>query len=254
MTQFVYDGSFEGLLTAVFDIYESKADPVRIIAADKYQPDAFAIHQTVHTDAVKANRVWKGLQKRLSPSGLLHVFSVYLSEQSDRESLLLAYFRLVFASPVSVEENYSSPVVLQVAQIGRQLHREKHRFEAFVRFVQLKDGLFFATIDPDFNVLPLITPHFTDRYADQEWIIYDTRRRYGMHYNRQGVREVRFEFLPDSIPDLKETEQYDAEEALSQQLWKVYFQHVNIPARRNLKLHRKHVPARYWKYLTEKQF
>lgn len=254
MVHFLYDGSFEGLLTAVFDVYDRKAQTAQIVAADRYQPDVFAEKTEVVTDEAKANRVWKGLQQKLSPAGLLNVFSVYLSERPDREALLLAFCRMVFASHEKVEEDYSSSVVLQISQIGRQLHREKHRFEAFVRFVQLQDGTYFAVIDPDFNVLPLITPHFVNRYADQTWIIYDTRRRYGMYYDQRQVQEVQFDFQTVTQPDLADDALHNPQEDLYQRLWQAYFKSVNIPARRNLKLHRQHVPIRYWKYLTEKQF
>jgi probable DNA metabolism protein len=252
---FVYDNSFEGLLTAIFDVYDRKSSQARIVPAERHQPDAFAEKADVVSDEAKANRVWKGLQKKLSPEALRHVFSVYLSERPDREDLLLSFCRMVFATDEKVEENFSSPVVLQVARIGKQLHREKHRFEAFVRFVQLGDGTYFATIDPDFNVLPLITPHFTDRYADQAWIIYDTCRQYGMHYDGRTVQEVRFQFLPDTVAavDLSTDGVQAAHEDLYQRLWQAYFKSVNIPARRNMKLHRQHLPVRYWKYLTEKR-
>ena len=253
MTDFVYDGSFEGLLTAVFEVYEYKFATARILAQANYQPDAFATKQEVLTDSTKANRVWKGLQRKLSAATLSNVFSVYLSERTDKEALLLEFFRLVFANEVNIEENFAASVVLQIAQIGKQLHREKHRFEAFVRFSQLKDGLYFATIEPDFNVLPLITPHFADRYADQHWLIYDTRRSYGIYYDLTQTQEVYFDFLPAEQWNQLASDQLETHEELSQQLWQVYFKSVNIAERRNLKLHRKHVPIRYWKYLTEKK-
>ncbi len=253
MTHFVYDGSFEGLLTAIFEVYERKADIVRIIPASQYQPDAFSEKIEIYPDETKANRVWKGLQKKLSVDGLTNVFSCYLSELPDREELILEFCRLVFASDDKVEENYGSPIVLRVAQIGRQLFREKHRFEAFVRFGQLQDGTFYATIDPDFNVIPLIISHFVTRYADQAWIIYDIRRKYGIYYDKTEVQEVRFDFSPLAQPGNASPETYDSREDLYQLLWQAYFKSVNIPARRNMKLHRKHVPIRYWKYLIEKQ-
>ena len=46
---------------------------------------------------------------------------------------------------------------------------------------------------------------------------------------------------------------YYKDEAAYQTMWKAYFQAVTIPERRNLKLHLRHVPKRYWPYLTEKQ-
>ena len=45
----------------------------------------------------------------------------------------------------------------------------------------------------------------------------------------------------------------DEREPLFQVLWQAYFDHVNIPERKNLKLHRRHMPLRYWQYLSEKQ-
>src|SRR3546814_9831913 len=41
---------------------------------------------------------------------------------------------------------------------------------------KLKDGLYFSTVAPDFNVLPLITKHFRDRYSDQNWLRSEERR------------------------------------------------------------------------------
>lgn len=41
-------------------------------------------------------------------------------------------------------------------------------------------------------------------------------------------------------------------EVLYQRLWKRYFKAITIRERINPKLHRQHLPRRYWKYLTEK--
>jgi probable DNA metabolism protein len=253
MTQFIYDGTFEGLLTAVFEIYERKAEKARIVSDKNFLPDIFGGQVKICTDAIKANRVWKGLQKKVSVSSLVNVYSVFLSELPEAEEILLSLFKEVFASADNVEENYGSHAVLRVAQIGKQLFREKHRFEAFVRFQKLQDGIFYASIDPDFNVIPLITAHFVRRYADQEWIIYDVRRQYGMHYDTKQVQEVYFEFEVITKHGEAPDEIQDQQEDLYQLLWKVYFKNVNIPARRNMKLHKKNVPVRYWKYLIEKQ-
>jgi len=81
-------------------------------------------------------------------------------------------------------------------------------------------------------VLPLITPHFIDRYADQIWVIYNTRRGYGMHYDGRTVQEVRFAFVPDTAK-LNAPELQTPHEDLYQRLWQAYFKSVNIPARRN---------------------
>ena len=43
------------------------------------------------------------------------------------------------------------------------------------------------------------------------------------------------------------------DEKLFQELWKGYFKSMTIKERINPKLHRQHMPKRFWKYLTEKQ-
>ena len=257
MTILSYDGSFDGLLTAVFEVYERQLAPARLVPPERSTPEVFGETLSVITDLEKANRVWQGLEKRLSKQSLSDIYSGYLSELPEREDRLLAFIRLAFDSPSEekVEENFRDPNVLWVAQTGRKLFREKHRFEAFVRFQALADGTHYAAIDPDFNVIPLIIPHFVRRYNTLEWIIYDSRRRYGAHWDGQRVEEVRFEFASTAQqrPGLAPAASYGPEEELYQHLWQDYYRSVNIPVRKNLKLHRQHVPQRYWKYLVEKQ-
>jgi len=36
-------------------------------------------------------------------------------------------------------------------------------------------------------------------------------------------------------------------------MWKEYFKTIAIKERINPKLHRQHLPVRFWKYMTEKQ-
>jgi probable DNA metabolism protein len=123
--------------------------------------------------------------------------------------------------------------------------------EAFVRFQKLKDDTFYAGIEPDFNVLPLLIRHFKNRYADQKWIIYDLRRKYGLYYDLHDTQYISLDFANVSNPtDLIAA--FTEDEGIYQHLWKNYFTSVNIPSRKNTKLHVRHIPKRYWKHLTEK--
>jgi probable DNA metabolism protein len=38
-----------------------------------------------------------------------------------------------------------------------------------------------------------------------------------------------------------------------QQLWQTFFRTIAIPERKNPRLQKSNMPAKYWKYLTEKQ-
>jgi probable DNA metabolism protein len=255
MYLYTYDGSFDGLLTVVFEAFERKAWPTAIEQEHLAQPLLIGETIAVRADEKKAARVWRGLHQRLSPESMQALFHTYLWEQAGFEMLFFEYVRLVFVSTGNIEGNYTAGCVLQVQQISKQVHREKHRMEAFVRFQKTGDGLFYATVSPDFNVLPLIIRHFEKRYADQRWAIYDTKRHYGAHYDLTTTSLVNFEgqSMPARQQGIPAPAALDEEEKRYQQLWQVYFDHVNIPERKNPRLHLRHLPKRYWKYLSEKQ-
>ncbi|MCW3103120.1 MAG: metabolism protein [Bacteroidetes bacterium] len=253
--QIIYDGTFEGLLTAIFDIYERKFNGVKIFRKDKITALGLFENHEVHSDPDKAARVLRGLKKKLSASTLNNFYWCFLSELDGIEDHILSYARYALSSAQPVEQDYGNASVLEIAQVARKVGREKHRFEAFVRFQEINSNFYYAAIDPDHNVLPLIIPHFRRRYPAQDWLIYDTRRHYGIHYDSQTeqTHEAIMDFDAASNRGQSTCIAIDTDEAHYQSLWKHYFKHVNIPARRNMKLHLQHVPKRYWKYLVEKQ-
>ena len=251
-TIFLYDGSFEGLLTAIFESYDRKIVPINIVAEEDHQESLFDTAEVIETDPRKSNRVYAGLRSRTSPGGARRLYRCFLSEQPGIELLIFDFARKCFASEVNIEENYADDTVRTLHEINNKIGREVHRMHAFVRFQRTADDIFFSVIEPDFNVIPLIGDHFEKRYADQRWIIYDTSRHYGIHYDLHKVEYITFaeanhlQFRQLSA-DILQSEELDY-----QKLWKSYFDAVNIPERRNMKLHLQHVPKRYWKYLSEK--
>lgn len=252
MDQFVYDHSLEGFLTAVFEVYKSKARDPFIVREAYQQATLFGRSIIVETDEAKADRVWKGIEEKGGGSLLRLLYRVFLSELADREQVMLKVIQRTFEVGGKVIEELHLPEVMRLQEINKMMGREKHRFEAFVRFRKLKDGRFYALIDPDFDVLPLILPHFVSRYADQHWVIHDVKRRYAISYDTKHWQVLRFAADAISFSDIPISE-WDESEHAYEQLWQSYFKAVNIPARRNTKLHVQHVPKRYWKYLWEKK-
>lgn len=253
MQTLVYDGSFPGLLTAIFETYEYRlTDPV-VVPESRPAQSLFGETRIVHTAEEKANRVWSGLQQRISLAATRQIYRAFLSEEREMEKFLLLYAQYVFKNKLSIEYDFSHPAVRYIIDTARKVHRERHRMEAFVRFQQTKDNLYYAVVSPDFNVLPLIQEHFQRRYADQRWVIYDTQRRYGIFYDGHATATVQIDFNEELASGNAITSILDEEEDLFKRLWQHYFDSVNIKARRNMRLHIRHMPRRYWKYLPEKQ-
>jgi len=250
---YAYDGSFEGLLTVLFSIYDRRAAPNSIQPLGAVQGGLFVQPVSIDTDEATATRVWDGLLRHMDAEARTRLYHAFLSEQPDRELLIFRYADLAMRAARDIADNYADDNVRRMAHISQQMFREKHRMEAFVRFEKTQDELFHATIDPDFDVLPLIAPHFTKRYADQRWLIFDCRRGYGLYYDLHGTDIVQFEAGPTPRRTDVAATVLDEREPLFRLLWQTYFDHANIPERRNLKLHRRHMPLRYWRYLSEKQ-
>jgi probable DNA metabolism protein len=250
MTTLIYDGTFEGLMTAVFEIYEHRLTHVHMQKGEWHNTVLFENVIKVVTENSRASRVLKGLKQKLSAQGLQRLYAAHMAEMEGEDDNLVGYIRYVFDSPKNVEEDYGNKYVMRTSEIVRMVRREKHRMEAFVRFEELKDKTFYATIEPDFNVLPLLIKHFRGRYADQKWIIYDLRRSYGLYYDLHETQYISLDFATVNPGNVISA--YDDHEAVYQDLWRNYFTSVNIPARKNTKLHLRHVPKRYWKHLTEK--
>ncbi len=251
---YLFDASFKGLLTAVFDCFERKDFNARLYASANHQHSVFGIMHHVNTNDGCAQRVWSGLIKRLPAVEARKIYVAYLSEMPEVYNKLFRLMVDVFRNSGEVMNNYGDGDILFITQTAKKVEREKHRMKAFIRFQKSKDELYFATMEPDFNVLPLITRFFKERYADQQWLIYDNKRRYGAFYNKQQLSEIELNVLDVSsgvVP--ADAVMLDEQEALYAALWQDYFKSTNIASRKNTRLHVRHVPKRYWKYLTEKQ-
>lgn len=251
--KYIFDGSYPGYLTGMFECFERSewnAVPFSEIAS---QESLFDDYRKITTDPAKAKRVADGLVKRLGNQGANGFFQVFLSE--DPKAWLVGYrlMRRIFTDAPDILKNFGDADVLHFSQTLKKIGRERHRMKAFIRFSKCADGLFFATVEPDFNVLPLIAAFFRNRYTDQPWLIYDAKRNYGILYDLTAVREVLL--TADASSESKHpvvSTSLDERDELFKRLWKQYFKSTNIAARRNLKLHLQHVPRRYWKYLVEK--
>ena len=254
MQTWTYDGTFEGFLTLVFDCFEQKLFPDKIVRSSVLQSSLFPSDYISFTDEQRSKRVWAGLHKRISATSCQMLYYTYLSEIDDVESKILRYIKKVFESKVNNEYNFGDETVLLISKLSLKVSHEANRIRMFVRFQKTADNIYFASFDPQYNVLPLVIDHFESRFADQQWIIYDTRRNYGFYYNLDETCEINFSENPVNKKNgAINAEAMAADEKEFQDLWRNYFSNLCIKERINLKLHAKLLPRRYWKYLTEKQ-
>lgn len=253
---YLYDGSYEGLLGCIFHMFKNRILPIAIQAESKCQWSLLDQVVTITTNDEWAARVIKGVEKLAGAQAGALIYKLFLSELPDSEMLVYhVVHAIIRKGDGSVLENFANPAVLKAAQIEKMIHREVHRMHAFVRFQKSRSGLFYAAIDPDFNVLPLLGDHFERRYADQSWLIFDTCRHYGLYFDGKDTDFFNADDVISNfgLVSLHRDEAFqDEREKEFQALWKNYFHAVNIQERNNKRLHLRHMPKRYWKYLIEK--
>ena len=257
MTVYKFDGTIDGLLTAVFDAYALKELPEELLKAGDALPLFCERSYQVTTDEEKAQRVWAGLEKRLEREALKLISVSWLSELPELSTPLFHYIYKVFKLG-DIAKNFADPDVLAVTNIARRVLHEQLRMKQFIRFQKAKDGTYLAVVSPDHNVLPLITDHFSDRFNDQPWLIYDAHRHYGFYYDGHAAPfRITFEDeakVPFSLENGKLNEEVlSSDDQLLQNLWRTYFKAICIKERMNPRKQLKDMPRRYWKYMTEKQ-
>lgn len=252
MTIFRYDKTFDGLLTCVFDAYSRKIFPEKLLSENEPPPLFADGEYKVITDTAKSARVLRGIEKKAGKDVCGMLMYVWLSEQPESDGLLFRYIRKILDAAGNYSTNFTDVDVLEMHKISKKVNREKLQLIQFTRFQKAADDLFFAPVSPEFNSLPLTMNYFTDRFADQKWLIYDIKRRYGFFYDLKTAQEVTLDNDEHLLSGKLDEELLAQDEKLFQQMWKSYFQAMAIKERLNPKLQRQHMPRRYWRFLPEK--
>jgi probable DNA metabolism protein len=249
----LHDGSFEGFLTVVFEATRSKLDVRRIESASRFAGGLFDAAREIETEPELAARVWSGLRKHGEDVASM-VHGAFLSEIDGIDSVIWRYLRRLFSgSPNAHAKNVLDPDVLAVYAAAQKTRHEAHLFLGFVRFAKAPDGSMFSVIAPDHNILQIIASHFLSRYPNRQWMIADAKRGLCLVSDASGARVV--ECDPARLPkDARAAARLaDPEEDKFRDLWSVYYDAVNIAARKNTRLMARLLPRKYWRYLPERQ-
>lgn len=253
MLTYLYDSTFPGLMTCIYQAYATKRFPLQIIRTGQ-NGLLFGEMVTVATNEEQSLRVWEGIKRYGGILSCEQVFHSFLSLDRDVEMLILAYCRELFEAKTSIANNYGSDSVLRLNQLQRRVMREAHRMLMFARFERAADGTWFAPLAPQYDVIPLITGHFKLRFTDQPWLVYDTRRNYGFFYDTKTLEQITIDnpMFSSTTGNLDQAIIHPDEEKW-QQMWKTYFKQIAIKERTNPQCQQNFMPKRFWKYLTEKK-
>lgn len=240
---FLYDGSFYGLLTAVFEAYSRKTFPSGIESNENVQQALLCDYEYIETDFEKARRVEKTVKEKSSEKSLEYVYYAYLSNMDNKGFMIFNYIRACCKFGRRVNNYLTLDCVNSVLAAAKNVSNEAHLFKEFIRFAELKGGVYYAAIEPKNDVLPAIEHHFIHRYSSMPFLIHDKTHKKCLVYNGKEsvIRET------DIIPVLEMSEN----ERQYNDLWKCFFKEVEIKERHNERCQNTHLPKRFRKNMVE---
>lgn len=244
MITYIYDGSFEGLLTCIYKAFYADIKPDDIKSRGDYIENFLVEKIYIDTDMDKFQRVYEAIETKISKDSLKRVFYAYLSELPNAEIVILKYLEVGFKIGSDVDSNLANEDVLNMDKINKKVGNERHRLLGILRFKKVKDDILYAQVEPDHNVIALVAPHFKARLSTENFIIHDIKREIAVFYNKEEwvLKDIE---APDPLLIRDTEETYE-------DLWKVYFNAISIERKTNIKLQKRNMPMRYWKHLVEK--
>lgn len=240
---YLYDGTFDGFLSIVFHCFVTKTLPQKIQVENEYFPNFLDNIDRIQTNSERAKRVFTGIEKNISYTTLHNTYYAFLSNEKDKEICLLQYLCDGFAFGPKVNHRLTTPYIFKVMNLKKRSFGECHRLKGLLRFQEIGNDLYYASIHPDNNILEPLGHHFINRFPTQNFIIHDKNRNICFLYNRKEYQIIDSTNL--KIPDISQ------EELKYQELWKLFYQTISIKERKNPRCQMQYMPKKYWKDLIE---
>ena len=242
MNILVCEKSLVGFLSAVYDSYYTckNADIITADINDCTLTDSFCASGE---SMVKARRVRDGIIKKGGNFAYDSVLDAYLSGDRSKEKKIYEFLRLFFARGRTAFEAYDRPCVVDFNDMVRNVRHEIHRVSAFVRFQEMKNGIYYGFFRADNDILERIAQNLAPRFNTQKFVLHDYERRKMALFDG---KEVCYCIAPDKVEiELSE----DEDKFVS--MWKNYTRNVSIASRENLRLQQNFVPKKYRIFMNE---
>lgn len=239
----LYDGSLEGFLTLVYEVYYAKIEVTTIVKTVP-QTLLFERFHEIFTNEIKACKVLDAITKHFTKEQQRTLYNIFLCDTRAHEMALLAYIRIGFKNQKELQ-NITNEHLFYIQSLEKELLSLVHKMYGFTRFEELEDGTLYAKIETKFNIVPFLGGHFCKRLGNLPFIIHDVKRSIAFIKNDE-LHEIRT-IASFNAPT------YSEEETHFKTLWKSFFKAAAVESRHNPKLQQNLVPLLYRTYMSEFQ-
>lgn len=236
---YIYDGSFDGLLTVVYTAVYSRTAPFGIGVEKDLQLAFNTRYIEVATNKNYARRVYDALYRKIGALGLRRLYYVFLSNDPMKDIIIYKYMMLGFKNGEKTNTALADDTVGGAFKIAENVSRETEKFRQFTRFSVMDWGVQYGKIAPNNSILPLLMPFFIKRLKIVPFVLHDVT------HSLCGVYDTK-DWHISSSEGLIPPEKAVCEEEI-EKLWNTFFNSISIKERENTKLQKQNMPVRYFK-------
>ncbi|NNK11991.1 MAG: DUF4130 domain-containing protein [Flavobacteriaceae bacterium] len=183
---YFYDGSFNGFLTLLFEVQYHGLRPEEIYKLNEQQEALFPQPNFIATRLKDAKSFWNTLRSR-NYSALKTLYFAFLSEEINIE-IKLYHFFLTWQKLKSKERSLPSELNdKEVYHLATSVEKEKRAVELRLAHSDFPGTSLVKHIKPKYNVLPLISRYFRTRFREEDWLICDLKRNYGLQHRNGSL-------------------------------------------------------------------
>ena len=237
-----YDNTFDGFLSAVFDIYVKKHTEVTIMSeAELPVPTLYEVLH-VETGEDKVQRIINGLNA-IHPLLYERIYLAWHTREAYIDNALFAAIKEGFRLGTNPLARVFDQDIKHVVLAAKRAAYDVERAYQFVRFIKINGVLYGADYEPQYNILHLVGRHFNERFGSHNFFIRDKKHGVVLLSRPGGYIISVLTAEQAALPLVGQDEYAD--------MWRNYFKVLANPQRKNTKLQQHFVPLKYRKNMTE---
>ncbi|MFM1879013.1 MAG: hypothetical protein RLZZ241_1879 [Bacteroidota bacterium] len=187
MDTLIYDGTFEGFLTA-YSYNSLNTVQQFYLKSSTEQINLFVTSNRIVTKRSIAYNIWQKIEQRSSSMAKL-IYFAFMSEENEIEQKLEQVITSLLGDSVNwASDQVANKRLLEILYL--KVNAEKNRLQRFTKFQPLTNGKLYAEFHPTYNTLPLITRNLKSEMPGANWIIWDTKRNYGIQCHNQTLTYI----------------------------------------------------------------
>lgn len=158
----LYDGTFYDLINIIEYLLKEKIKPINIKSQEEYIPNLFDITFNPKNNSNKLFNYlfsYKNIFK--------NIYYAFLTKFENKEMQIFYFIINFFKYKEKVVYYKNLNCVINVLKMTKYVSNENHKFKGFTRFRMVNNNFLVAIINPENNILELLSQHFSRRLKNE---------------------------------------------------------------------------------------